>query len=171
MTAVLTLYLLATLDAAMSGYRSAGGRVALIRKHSYQARAQARGALWGQVGILAVALVVAVVLLVDSDPPRLAADLLEACRRLLVVYLPYSFVFLAALLLRVLPSVDLRSTLNVLVFGPFTLLRPFVGLAGVAYAYTGVPRWQVIAIGVLGLAAMLSVEWALNWWYARTSQR
>jgi hypothetical protein len=103
--------------------------------------------------------------------PSLAGDLLEACRRLLVVYVPYALVFLAALLLRVVPSVDVRSTLNVLVFGPFTLLRPFVGLAGVAWAFAGVPRWQVLGIGVFGIAAMLSLEWTLNRWYARQNRR
>ncbi len=167
MMAAALLYLLATLDAAMSGYRAAGGRNALIDKGAYQAQAQLRGVIWGHTGILAIAAFVALILVTDAEPSNLAVDLLEACRRLLVVYLPYALVFVAALLLRVVPSVDVLSTLNVLVFGPFTLFRPFVGLAGVAWAFVGVPRWQVCSIGVFGIAMMLGLEWALNRWYAR----
>jgi hypothetical protein len=64
------------------------------------------------------------------------------------------------------PSVDVRSTLNTLIFGPFTFLRPLVGLAGVAWALVGVPRWEVAAVGIFALAVMLGVEWGLNRWYA-----
>lgn len=170
-TTVALLYLLATLDAAMSGYRAAGGRNALIRKGGYQARAHWRGVLWGQACVLAAAGVVALVVVTNARPPELAADLLAAGRRLLAVYLPYSFVFVVALLLRAVPSVDVRSTLNVLVFGPFTMARPFVGLAGVAWAFAAVPRWQVAAGGLFGLGVMLGLEGALNWWYARAGRR
>jgi len=171
MIPVALLYVLATLDAAMSGYRAAGGRNALIRKGGYQARAQVRGVVWGQACVLAVAAVVALVLVTNARPAALAADLLLACRRLLAVYVPYSLVFVLALALRAVPSVDVRSTLNVLVFGPFTLLRPFVGLAGVARAFAGVPRWQVAGVGLFGVGAMLGLEWALNRWYARATRR
>jgi hypothetical protein len=167
MMAVGLLYVLATLDAAMSGYRAAGGRNARINKSAYQTRAQFRGAVWGQAGILAIAAVVALSLATDTEPPSLAVDLLEGCRRGLVVYVPYALVFVAALLLRVVPSVDVRSILNVLVFGPFTLFRPFIGLAGVAWAFVGVPRWQVCGIGVFGIAVMLGLECALDRWCAR----
>lgn len=166
MIAVLLLYVLASLDAALSGYRTAGGRNALIRKRAYQVRAQLRGLLWGQAGILAIATFTGFLLAMESDPTRLIADLLEGCERTLVVYIPYSLVFLTALLLLVVPSVDARSTLNTLIFGPFTFLRPFVGLAGVAWAVLGVPRWEVAAVGVFSLVVMLGVEWGLNRWYA-----
>jgi hypothetical protein len=79
MIAVLLLYVLATLDAALSGYRTAGGRNALIRKRAYQVRAQLRGVLWGQAGIVAIATLTGLLLAMDSDPPRLIADLLEGC--------------------------------------------------------------------------------------------
>jgi hypothetical protein len=169
--AVVLLYLLATLDAAMSGYRAAGGRNALICKRPYQARAQFLAVLWGQAFIAAIAAVIALLLAVAGDPPALADDLLEACRRLMVVYLPYASVFVAAVVLLAVPSVDCRSILNVLVFGPFTLLRPIVGLVGVAWAFVGVPRWQVLVIGLFGIAAMLALEWWLNGLYARQPQR
>jgi hypothetical protein len=167
---VLLLYLLASLDAALSGYRAAGGRNALIRKGVYLARAQLRGAIWGQAGILAVITFTGVILATSADPVQLAADLLEGCRRALVVYLPYSLVFVLALFLRVVPSVDGRSILNVLVFGPFTFLRPFVGFAGVVWAVVGVPRYSVLGVGVVALVVMLSVERGLNLWYARKSR-
>jgi hypothetical protein len=139
----------------------------LINKVGYQARAQWRGVVWGQAGIVAIAAFVATLLALDPDPTTLGADLLEGCRRLLVVYVPYALVFVVARVVGLAPSVDVRSILNVLVFGPFTLLRPFVGLVGVAWAFAGVPRWQVLAIGTFGIAVMLGVEWALNRWYAR----
>lgn len=171
MTAVLLLYVLATLDSALSGYRAAGGRNALIRKLGYQTRAHLRGVLWGQAGIVAVATFTGLLIAADPGPSQLIADLLEGCSRALAVYLPYSLVFVAAFVLRVVPSVDVRSTLNTLVFGPFTFLRPFVGLAGVTWAFTCVPRWEVPAVGLFALATMLGVEWGLNRWYAWASQR
>lgn len=166
MIAVLLLYVLATLDAILSGYRAAGGRNALIRKRAYQVRAQLRGLLWGQAGIVAIATFTGLLLALESDPSRLIADILEGCERTLAVFIPYSLVFLSALLMLVIPSVDVRSTLNTLIFGPFTFLRPFVGLAGVAWAVIGVPRVEVAAVGVFALVVMLGVEWGLNRWYA-----
>jgi hypothetical protein len=171
LASVAVLYLLATLDAALSGYRAAGGRNALIRKRRYLARAQLLAVAWGQVFIAAIGAFIALLLVTDPDPAVLAEDLLAACRRLLMVLLPYSVPFVLALLLTAIPSVDSRSILNVLVFGPFTLLRPFVGLAGVAWAFAGVPRWQVLVVGVFGIAAMLSLEWWLNHRFARTFRR
>jgi hypothetical protein len=168
--AVLLLYVLATLDAALSGYRAAGGRNALIRKRVYQAKAQLRGAIWGQAGIIVIAAFAGLLLATDAEPARLIADLLEGCERTLVIYLPYSLVFVVAFVLRVVPSVDVRSTLNTLIFGPFTFLRPFVGLAGVVWAVICVPRWEVLSVGLFALAVMLGVEWGLNRWYAWKSQ-
>jgi hypothetical protein len=170
MIAVLLLYVLATLDAALSGYRAAGGRNALIRKRAYQAQAQLRGATGGQVGIAIIAAFTGLLLATDSEPSRLIADLLKGCERTLVVYVPYSLAFVIALVLRVVPSVDVRSTLNTLVFGPFTFLRPFVGLAGVVWAFVCVPRWEVLSVGLFALAVMLGVEWGLNRWYAWKSR-
>jgi hypothetical protein len=166
-TPVVLLYLMATLDATLSGYRAAGGRKALIRKGGYLLRAQMVAALLGQVCVVSIAAVVGLTLLAEDDPPALAADLLAACRRLMTVYLPYSLVFVVALSLQAVPSVDLRSILNVLVFGPFTLLRPFVGLAGLAWAFAAEPRWQVLLIGAYGLGVMLALEWLLDRLYAR----
>jgi len=171
MMAAFLLYLLATLDAALSGFRAAGGRNARIRKRGYHVRAQLRGVLWGHAGIALIVVSIVLISMLDADPAQLSADLVRACWRLHAVYLPYSLIFAAALALRIVPSVDVRSILNVLVFGPFTLIRPLVGLAGVAWAFAAVPRGQVLVIGVFGLATMLTMEPALNGWLGASRSR
>lgn len=166
MISVLLLWLLATLDAAMSGYRAAGGRSAKINKRSLHIRAQLLGVACGQCCLVLLAGLVVLLLLTADRVGKLSDDLVIACESLHVVFIPYSLVFLAALVLRLLPSVDVRSVLNVLVFGPFTLLRPFVGIGGVLLAFAAVPRWQVLCVGLAGIAMMTALEPFLNRWFA-----
>lgn len=169
MTSILLLWLLATLDAAMSGYRAAGGRNALIRKRGYQIHAQLFGVIIGQCCLAAIAGIVIALLLTAENRDGLADDLIAACWRLHSVFIPYSLLFVTALVLRSIPSVDFRSILNVLVFGPFTLLRPFVGVGGVVWAFICVPRWQVLGLGLTGVSVMLALEFGLNRRFAKRS--
>lgn len=154
----LLLYLLATIDAACCGYRAAAGRSALIRKSSYYRRAILRGLLFGQAAVLIAGLVVLLLFTLSSDRASLISDLLEAGRRLLIVYLPYAAAVLMAFALRLIPSVDLRSMTSLLIFGPFMLIRPLVAVAGVAWAIIAVPRIEVFGLGLLILFLMLSLE-------------
>jgi hypothetical protein len=152
------LYLLATVDAAFCGYRAAAGRNALIDKSAYYRRAMVRGAAAGQVVLLLAALAIGAGLALSSDRPAVWRDLMHAGERLLQVYVPYAAVILAALAVRLVPSVDVRSLTSTLVFGPLTLLRPFVVLGGLVWGAAAAPRPALLGLAALIGLMMLSLE-------------
>ena len=124
------LYVLATLDGAFCGNRSAAGRSGLINKRRYYFWAMTRGALWSQVAALVAASALFFVWKYSPDRTALLADLQSAAHRMLLVFIPYTIIVLASFMVRALPSVDLRSATSVLVFGPMTALRPLVSIGG-----------------------------------------
>jgi hypothetical protein len=156
------LWILATLDSSFAGYREAAGRNALIDKTTYFRRALVRGALYGQVAIVLVA-AAAFAMMSLSEPGRLIADFEIIGRRMLVIYLPYAIITGIAFSLRAIRSVDIRSITSTVIFGPFTLIRPLVALAGVIWGALGAPRPATIALGLLILILMLSLERIMTW--------
>jgi hypothetical protein len=158
----LSLWALATIDAALAGYREAAGRSALIDKRAYYRRAMLRGALFGQVVIGMVGAAVAASLLLSAEPRGLLEGLREIGSRMLIVYVPYAVVILSAFAVRAAPSVDLRSITSVLIFGPFTLLRPLVIVAGVAWGFLSAPGLNTLPLCLLTLCLMLALEWMLS---------
>jgi len=158
----LMLWLLATLDAALAGYREAAGRNALIRKRRYYRRAMIMGALFGQVAVALAASVALISLALAADRDSLVADYEAAGSRMLVVYLPFTLIVLLAFLVRSIRSVDIRSITSTLIFGPFTLIRPLVASAGLLYGVFAAPRPAIIGLGALVLTMMLSLEKTLS---------
>ena len=127
---VFLLWLLATVDSAFIGYREAAGRNALIDKTTYYRHALIRGLLFGQLAVLIVGAFTAVAL-VSSDNPRALFGKLELIgARMLLVYIPYALIILITFCVRAIQSVDIRSITSVLIFGPFTFIRPLVVIAG-----------------------------------------
>ncbi|MDQ3818025.1 MAG: hypothetical protein M3362_10065 [Acidobacteriota bacterium] len=57
---------------------------------------------------------------------------------------------------------DLRSITSVLVFGPFTLIRPAVVVGGVAWGVLSRPSFVTLLIGGVVLFLMLSLEWVIG---------
>jgi hypothetical protein len=155
--------MLATIDAAFCGYRAAAGRSALIHKKSYYRRAMLRGALYGQAAVVLVGVLLAILLFFSQGRAGLIEDLLTAGECMLFVYLPYAIIILIAFAFRCLPSVDVRSLMSVLIFGPLTLARPFVAVAGVAWGIIATRRIEVIVVGTLALLLMLCLEPLLGW--------
>jgi hypothetical protein len=162
LSVALALYALATVDAAFCGYRAAAGRSALIAKRHYYQRAMLRGALWGQVAVAAAAGALLAFVLSSSEPTEAWHKLYAAGRRMLIVYLPYAGLILVAFAARAVPSVDVRSLTSTLVFGPMTLLRPFVAVAGMGWAIASSQDPLLGAIGIGVLALMLSMETLLG---------
>jgi hypothetical protein len=158
----LLLYVLATLDAAFCGYRAAAGRSALVDKRAYYRRALARGILAGQLAVLIAGSAIAAAWVSASDRAVLWVGLIHAGARMLAVYVPYAALLLAAFAVRAVPSVDVRSLTSTLVFGPFTLLRPFVVTVGLVYALVDSPPPVLYAIGALVAVMMLSLEGLLG---------
>jgi hypothetical protein len=161
------LWLLATLDAAFAGYREAAGRNALIDKSNYFRRALLRGALYGQAAVILVAIAAFVMLSLASEGSQLLTDFETVGGRMLAVYLPYAIIIGIAFSLRVIRSVDIRSITSTVVFGPFTLIRPLVALAGIVWGILGAPRPATIALGLLVLILMLSLERIMTWMRTR----
>src|SRR5262245_60055320 len=145
----IALWLLASLDAAFAGYREAAGRNALIRKGNYYRRAMWRGALFGQLAVLIAASVIAISLAMTDDKLSLLRDYERAGGRMLVVYVPYTAIIVVAFLLRLIPSVDIRSITSTLIFGPFTLIRPVVAVVGLVYVVVAAPRVETIILGAV----------------------
>ena len=158
----MALWLLATLDAAFTGYRAAAGRNALINKRRYYQRAMITGALFGQVAVVIAGVAVLVSVALTADRESLLRDYNRAGSRMLIVYLPYAVMILLSFLIRAVPSVDIRSITSTVIFGPLTLIRPLVAVTGLAYGVLGAVRAETIVLGVIVLTMMLSLERALH---------
>lgn len=166
MIAVL-LWLLATVDSAFIGYREAAGRNALIEKRAYYRRALIRGALFGQLAVLIVGVITAIVIVSSNNAGALFSSIELVGARMLTVYVPYALIILITFCIRALPSVDIRSITSVLIFGPFTFIRPLVVLAGAVWGIVAAPGPITIALVVLIVTLMLSLEAALAWLRSR----
>lgn len=161
------LWLLATIDSAFIGYREAAGRNALIDKRAYYRRALTRGALVGQVAVLMVAVITAITLVSSNDSGALFSKMETVGTRMLIVYVPYALMLLITFLVRAIPSVDIRSITSVLIFGPFTFIRPVVVLAGAVWGVVAAPGAITIALTVLIVCLMLGLGGALSWLRSR----
>jgi hypothetical protein len=157
------LWLLATVDSAFIGYREAAGRNALIEKRAYYRRALIRGALFGQVAVLIVGVITALALVSASEPRALFSQLELVGARMLSVYIPYALIILITFCVRALPSVDIRSITSVLIFGPFTFIRPLVVLAGAIWGVMVAPSAVTIGLVALIVILMIGLEDVLGW--------
>ena len=161
------LLLLALTDGAFSGYRAAPGRDARLFKRDFYGQAMGRGIVYALAASVLAGLTADLLLALSPDPVPLLAALTRAGVCLLEVYLPYAAVTIVAFAVRSVPSVDIRSTASALLFGPLDLLRPAVAVAGVLWAADSTRRPEVVLLGVLVLALMLSCEGLLSRFYAR----
>jgi hypothetical protein len=121
-----------------------------------------RGALCGQVAVGIAAIAIGAALRHSADREDLFPKFLKAGQGMAAVYAPYAAIIIVALVVRAIPSVDLRCLTSVLIFGPFTLLRPGVTVAGILVGWTQAPRIEVVILGLLLLGLMLSMEHVLG---------
>lgn len=167
MTTAFLLWLLATIDAAFVGYREAAGRNALIDKRRYYRRAMLRGALFGQIAVALAAAVIGLALWFSPEPFVLLGELQTAGERMLIVYVPYALIIFLAFAARTIPSVDVKSITSTVIFGPFTLIRPVVALAGIVWGFLAAPKFAVLLLGALVLSLMLGLERVISLFRAR----
>lgn len=159
---ILLLWLLATVDSTFIGYRDAAGRNALIDKRAYFRRAMLRGAVAGQIAVAIVGLAAVGMLATTPQPARLFETFEQAATRMLIVYVPYALILTITFFIRAIPSVDIRSITSVLVFGPFTLIRPLVVLAGAIWGLLAAPTPRVGLLLGLIVSLMLGMEYVLD---------
>jgi len=168
---LLVLYLLASLDGALCGFRAFAGRSALIHKRAYYSHALLVGAVAAQVAIFLSVAVLFIAVALSSHRAELRGDLASAAGRMLCVFLPYAAAVLSNLALRALPSTDIRAATSVMMLGPLTGLRPFVMIAGVLYGVRSSHLLESKLLGVFVLTAMLFLEGFLNRIAARRQLR
>jgi hypothetical protein len=156
------LYVLASLDALFSGICAASGRNAAIHKRANFARSMLYGLAWGQAACLVSLLILAGAYALASDRRLAAEEMVAVGRRLAVVYGAYAAVVLFTFAVRAVPSVDVRSVTSVVGFGPLTLIRPAVILAGLAWGLALLPGPTVAAAAVLIAGMMIPFRLWLN---------
>jgi hypothetical protein len=153
------LYCLATLDGIFMGYREAAGRHGAIEKRSYYTRAMLRGACMVQIAVIFVAALA--VLLASTTGRSVWALYQPGVARFNAFVIPYALVVGAAFRARASSHVDVKSLANVLVFGPFTLLRWPLILGATIYAAWGT-RLPLSLAYVAMLASVRAAEIALR---------
>ena len=168
---LLLLYVLALLDGLLCGVRVSMGRSAQISKNRYYLRAQIRGLFGAQ--IMSMIAIGTLLLVAFWSPNRLVlrADLQAAAGRMLWIFLPYAALVLGNILLRTVPSTDIRSATSVMMLGPLTAIRPLVMIAGVLYGIWPSTLWETRLLGLFILGLMLGLEYALNRRAARDQSR
>jgi hypothetical protein len=156
------LYLLAGLDGLLCGCRAEFGRCPLIHKMPFYFRAMFRGVIAAQIASFISLATLLIVLRFSSHSTLLRADLEFAAGRMLRIFVPYAIAVVTSILLRLIPSVDVRSATSVFALGPLTAIRPFLMIAGVLYGIWHAQLLETRLLGVFVLAAMLLLELALN---------
>lgn len=159
---LLLLYFLATLDGALCGCRASMGRCPLIFKRAYYIRSAVQGILAAQVASLISLAVLFLVLYGYGEPDLLRSDLRAAALRMMWIFIPFAAIVIAALILRFVPSTDIRSATSVFVLGPMTAIRPAVMVIGVVYGIWAAKLLPTICLGLLVLTLMLLLELTLN---------
>jgi hypothetical protein len=167
----LLLYVLATVDGAFCGYRSAAGTNARLDKRAYYRRAMWRGAIAAQLVVFAAGLLLVAALAASGAPAVSWRQLIAIGQRMLVVYVPYAALLAASFAVRAIPSVDVRSMTSTIVFGPLTFVRPLVVSGGLMWGVAAAPRPAWVAIGLLIALMMLSLEPTLHRAYRPAAAR
>jgi len=165
------LYILALLDGLLCGARVSMGRSAVIAKRAYYVRAQLRGMLGAQIVSTISLVALILVALTSAHLAALRADLEAAAERMLWIFIPYAILVIGNILLRLVPSTDIRSATSVMMLGPLTAIRPLVMIVGVFYGIWSSALWETRALGLFVLTLMLGLEFVLNRVAARKQSR
>ena len=168
---LLVLYLLASLDGALCGFRSSMGRYPHIHKIRFYTMAMLRGVLAAQIASWLSLFALYAAIVAAPNQALLRHDLEVSAARMLLVFLPYAALVMFNLALRLVPSTDLRSATSVVFLGPLTFLRPFVMIAGVLFGIWHAQLRATIFLGVFVLVLMLWLEFALNLYNAAIQER
>jgi hypothetical protein len=151
------------MDFACCAYRSASGRVALLDKTEFFRRSIYSAVGWGHLVLAVIVSVTIFGIVISKDPATLIDELDVASLGMLIVYLPYAGLFVFALLVRLIPSVDVRSVTSTVILGPMTFVRPIVAVLGVLSAINASPSPEILFLGAFTIAAMLAFEVCLDW--------
>jgi hypothetical protein len=107
----------------------------------------------------------------STQRTALRRDLEAATDRMLWIFLPYAALVLGNILLRLVPSTDIRSATSVMMLGPLTAIRPLVMIAGVLYGIRSSALLATRLLGLFVLSLMLGLAYLLNLQAARRQSR
>jgi len=91
-----------------------------------------------------VAVVLVGAVAISDDREQAIAEMVAVGQRMAMVYCVYAAVVLLTFAVRAVPSVDVRSVTSVVGFGPLTIIRPAVIVAGLVWGLVlmQVPSWR-----------------------------
>ena len=142
---LVALGVLAFIDGVLCGFRAAAGRNPRLFLWNYYGASMRRGAVFSIVTIAIFLLAGLGLRAVGGEQEW--SSLIATADKLVLVYGVFATLVLAALGLYLSSSFDVGVLASVLVLGPFTHVRPFVILAGAAWA-----AWTADTLG----AALMS---------------
>jgi hypothetical protein len=159
---LVAMYVLAGLDTLFSGICAASGRNAVIHKRGYFGRSMLYGFAWGQVACLVSLLILFGATVLARDRQHAIEEMVAVGHRMAGVYGAYAAVVLFTFAVRAIPSVDVRSITSVVGFGPLTLIRPVVIIAGLAWGLALLPSLTVAIAATLIAGMMVPFRLWLN---------
>lgn len=168
---LLALYLLALLDGLLCGVRVSMGRCALIYKRRYYLRAALQGVIAAQVISTIALLALLLVMHFSARKGELRVDLQAAAGRMLCIFVPYAIAVVGSLVLRLIPSTDVRSATSVFALGPLSAIRSLIMIVGTVYGVAHSRLVETQLLGAFVLLLMLSLEIVLNSLTARMQAR
>ena len=159
MIVALLLALLVLTDCVLCGFRASAGREVRLDKWGLYRASALRGLRDGALVLLMSALLAAALVVGASDPADACEAMVHAGAVSTAIFAAYASAIFAAFAFFFTPIGDFRVLTNVLVFGPFTLARPYViavGLvAGVARVRALESAWRVAVLALVAGTAML----------------
>jgi len=159
MIVAVLLALLVLTDGVLCGLRASAGREGRLEKWAFYRASALRGLGSGAV-VLAASAALAATLVLGADDPAAAWDaMVRAGDASTAIFAAYASTVFVAFAFFFAPIGDFRVLTNVLVFGPFTLARPYVIagglLAGVLRVRAAGAAWRVAVLAVAAGTAML----------------
>jgi hypothetical protein len=149
------LALLVLVDGTLCGFRVAAGRNPRLFLRGYYLASMRRAAL---VAVVVLTGFSGLALAVHATDEAAWRALLTGADALVHVYGVFATLVVGALALYLIGSFDLGVLATVLVLGPFTLLRPFVIVAGAAWAAWCADSAAAGSFCVAGALTMLAFE-------------
>ena len=167
MTVVALLLLLAVTDASFSGYRVAAGHDGRIFKGAYYRAATLRGMAYGLLWVGAVLVVAASLRAGAPDSDAAWNAFVHTGEPMLWVYGVYAAVVFSAFVPYLFGGIELRNLASVALFGPLTIVRPWVIAVGGVVALDASADPRCVAALAVALAFGFGADGALERWRRR----
>lgn len=158
-------------DCVLCGFRASIGREGRLDKRHFYRQAALRSFGAGLVVIAAHAILVAVLVATARDADGVWQSFVTAGRVAVIVYASYAAAVFLAFGFFFAPIGDFRVLTNVIVFGPFTLARPWVIAGGLVASVFAAPDPRVILTALSAGVAFLSFQRMIDRPYAHRWRR